>query len=159
MNKLFAAAALSAALLAGPVSAQTYLGAGAGAARTDTNETSWKLYGGYQFNPAWGFELGYTDLGRYRGSDISSWSAAGTGTMALADRWSLFGKLGASSNRPRFSGASDHTGLLAGVGVGYRMTKNIGLRLEYEDFGKLSDDSNGNNTRGSNLGLSAKYAF
>jgi OOP family OmpA-OmpF porin len=159
MKKLLVAAAFFAVFSAGTASAQMYLGAGAGAAKTDTHETSWKLYGGYQFNPVWGLELGYTDLGRYRGSDIHSLSAAGTGTMPLADRWSLFGKLGASSNRPRFTGASDHTGLLAGVGVGYNMSKNIGLRLEYEDFGKLSDDSSGSNTRGTNLGLSAKYAF
>lgn len=46
---------------------------------------------------------------------------------------------------------------LIGVGVNYSMTKNIGLRLEYEDFGKLSDA--GSNNKGRNLGLSLKYGF
>ena len=45
------------------------------------------------------------------------------------------------------------------MGVGYSMTKNLGLRLEYEDFGKLSNVSSGNNSRGTNLGLGLKYAF
>jgi OOP family OmpA-OmpF porin len=159
MKKLLMAAAFSAALLAGPASAQMYLGAGVGAAKTDTHENSWKLYGGYQFNPTWGLELGYNDLGRYRGSNIESWSLAGTGTLPLGERWSLLGKLGAAANHPRFSGASNHTDLLVGVGVGYSLTKNLGLRLEYEDFGKLSNAGTGNNSRGSNLGLSVKYAF
>ena len=159
MKRRLLAAAFSAALVAGPASAQMYLGAAVGASKTDTNENSWKLYGGFQFNPIWGLELGYTDLGRYRGSDIESWSMAGTGALPLSDRWSLLGKLGAASNRPSFAGASNHTGLLVGVGVGYSMAKNLGLRLEYEDFGKLSNVGTGNNSRGSNLGLGLKYAF
>ena len=159
MKKLLLAAAFSAALVAGPASAQMYLGAGVGASKTDTNENSWKLYGGFQFNPTWGLELGYTDLGRYRGSDIESWSLAGTGTLPLGARWSLLGQLGAAANRPNFAGASNHTGLLVGVGVGYSMTKSLGLRVEYEDFGKLSNVSTGTNSRASNLGLGLKYAF
>ena len=159
MKKLLMGAAIAAALVAGSASAQTYLGAGVGASRTDSSETSWKLFGGFQFNPTWGLELAYTDLGRYRGSDIESWSLAGTGTLPLGERWSLLGKLGATSNRASFAGASNHTDLLAGVGVGYSMTKNLGLRLEYEDFGKLSNVSSGNNSRGTNLGLGLKYAF
>lgn len=159
MKKRLIVAALSAAVVAGPASAEAYLGAGVGAARTNTNETSWKLYGGFQLNPTFGLEAGYTDLGRYRGANIESWSLAGTGTLPLGTGWSLLGKLGATSNRAHFNGASNHTDLLLGVGVAYSVTKNIGVRLEYEDFGKLSDANTGNNARGNNLGLSMKYAF
>jgi len=158
MNKLLMAAAISAALMAGPASAELYMGAGAGQVKTDSTKTSWKLYGGLQFNPTWGMELAYTDLGSYRGSNVESWSLAGTATMPLNERWSVLGKLGAAANRPHFAGASNHTDLLAGVGVGYTMTKNVGLRLEYEEFGKLSNSA-GSNTKGKNLGLSVKYSF
>jgi OOP family OmpA-OmpF porin len=159
MKKLLIAAALSTTFLAGPAAAQMYLGAGVGASKTDAHETSGKLYGGMQFNPAFGLELGYTDLGNYHGSRVDSWSLAGTGTLPLGERWSLLGKLGAAWNRPHFNGASNHTDLLAGVGIGYSMTKNLGLRLEYEDFGKLSNINTGNNSKGRNIGLSLKYAF
>lgn len=159
MKKLLMTAVLSVAFIAGSASAEMYLGAGVGASKTDNNDDSWKLYTGIQFTPTWGLELGYTDLGSYRGSDVESWTLAGTGTMSLDERWSLLGKLGAASNRPNFSGASNHTDWLVGVGVGYSMSKNLGFRLEYEDFGKLSDVSTGNNSRGRNLGLSLKYAF
>lgn len=159
MKKLLMAAALSAAFIAGPASAEAYLGAGVGAARTDSNETSWKVYGGVQINPTFGLELGYNDLRRYRGSNIESWSLAGTGTLPLNADWSLLGKLGATSNHAHFSDAGRRTDLLLGVGVGYRISKNLGVRLEYEDFGKLSDANTGNNARGNNLGLSVKYMF
>ena len=159
MKKLLMVAALSTAFIAGSASAAIYVGAGVGASKTDSHETSWQLYGGVQVNPFVGVELGYTDLGSYRGSRIESRSLAITGTLPLDDRWSLLGKLGATSNRSYFSGASNHTDLLAGVGVGYSMTKNVGVRLEYEDFGKLSKNSTGNNARGRNLGLTVKYGF
>lgn len=159
MKKLFTAAVVAAALVAGQASAQMYLGAGAGSSKTGNREDSWKLYGGYQFNPTWGVELGYTDLGQYRGADVESWTLAGTGTMPLNERWSLLGKLGAASNRPQFAGAGDRTALLVGVGIGYGLSKNIGLRLEYEDFGKLSKNGLGSDTKGNNTSLSMKYLF
>lgn len=157
MKKILIASMISAAFAAFPASAQLYLGAGAGEAKTDSHETSWKLYGGYQITPTWGIELGYNDLGKYRGADIESWSLAGTGTIPLNERWSLLGKLGATDNRPDAPGTGNHTAVLLGVGVGYSLSKNVGLRLEYEDFGKLSDA--GGSSRGRNVGLSLKYGF
>jgi OOP family OmpA-OmpF porin len=160
MKKQILAAAIFAACTAAPAMAQMYVGAGAGASKTDSHETSWKLYGGFQFSPNWGIELGYTDLGRYLGARADAWSLAGTGTMPLSPNWSLLGKLGVTSNHARFAGAGEHrTGLLAGIGVGYSLTKNVGVRLEYEDFGKLSKNGIGNNSHGNNIGLSVKYSF
>ncbi len=158
MKKILMAAAVAATFIALPVAAQMYVGAGLGSAKNDSREDSWKLYAGYQFNPTWGIEAGYTDLGKYRGADVESWSLAGTGTMPLSERWSLIGKLGASANRPEFAGSSDHTDVLVGLGVGYSFTRNVGLRLEYEDLGKLSD-AGGGSSRGKNLTLSMKYGF
>jgi OOP family OmpA-OmpF porin len=155
MKKILMALAVSAAFAASPASAQLYLGGGVGEAKTDTRETSWKIYGGYQFTPTWGLELGYNDLGKYRGADIESYSVAGTGTIPLNERWSLIGKLGATENRPDAGG--NHTDVLLGVGVGYSLSKNVGVRLEYEDFGKLSDA--GGSSKGKNVGLSLKYTF
>lgn len=159
MKKLFLAAAVSTALMATPALAQGYLGVGIGEANTNTNENSWKLFGGYQFTPMWGVELGYTDLGSYRGSDIESWYLAATGTLPLSDRWSLIGKLGGASNRSKFQNASNHSDLLAGVGVAYAINKNLDVRLEYEDHGKLSEGIAGGDSSGNNLSLSLKFGF
>jgi len=159
MKKILMAAAVAAALVAGQASAQMYLGAGAGSSKTDNREDSWKLYGGYQFNPTWGAELGYNDLGQYRGADVESWTLAGTGTMPLNERWSLLGKLGVAMNRPQSAGLSDRTDLLMGLGVGYTLSRNVGLRLEYEDFGKMAKNGIGSDSRGNNVSLSLKYMF
>jgi len=159
MKKLLMAGAVAGAILAGPAGAQMYVGLGAGASRTDTNETSYKLYGGYQFTPNWGAELAYNDLGRYRNANIESWTLAGTGTIPLGMQWSVFGKLGVAANRSRFAGTTNYRDVLVGVGVNYILSKNVGLRLEYEDFGKLSNQGAGGNSRGNNLGLSVNYRF
>ncbi len=159
MKKYFSAALFPLALLAAPVLAQPYVGAGVGAAKTDSNETSWKLFGGYQLSPTWGVELGYTNLGRFRGADVEAWSLAGTGTVRLNESWALIGKLGAASNHARFTGGGTRTELLVGVGMSYNFTRNTALRLEYEDFGKLSNANGGSNAHGRNLGLSVVYGF
>lgn len=158
MKKLLIATAVAAALAAGQASAQLYVGAGVGSSKTDNREDSFKGYIGYQFDRTWGLEFGYNDLGQYRGSDVESWTLAGTGTMHLNERWSLLGKLGAAANRPQFAGSDDRTELLMGVGLGYSFNKNIGLRLEYEDFGKLSKNG-GSSSKGNNTSLSVKYTF
>ena len=123
MKKLIIAAAIAGAFLAGPAAAQMYVGAGAGSARTDTNDTAWKVYGGYQFSPTWGLELGYTDLGRNRGADAEAWSLAATATLPINERWSLLAKLGASENHVRFHDVGKRADLLMGVGVGYAINR------------------------------------
>jgi OOP family OmpA-OmpF porin len=158
MKKLLIAAAFSAAFMAGPAFAQAYLGAGGGRAHTDTSENSWKGYAGFQFNPTWGLEAGYSHLGAYHGSNVSSWSLAGTGTIPLGDRWSLLGKAGASLNKPHATGASSHTGLLLGGGAEYAFTKHVAMRLEYEYLGKLSVNTP-SDSKGTNTTLSAKFTF
>jgi opacity protein-like surface antigen len=159
LKKIIMATAVCTILLAGPAIADSYIGGGIGESKTDHSQSSWKLYGGVQFNPTWGIELGYNDLGRDRTAGIKSWTFAGTGTAPLNDTWSLIGKLGVASNRSRSANSSNHTDTLVGVGIGYAVSKTVGVRLEYEDFGRLPTDELGNQSRGSNLALSAKYSF
>jgi OOP family OmpA-OmpF porin len=152
-------AAVSAALLAGPVAAQVYVGAGAGVARTQSDHDSWKGYVGYQFNPNWGVELGYTSLGENQGSKAEARTLAVVGTLPLNDRWSVLGKLGQSWNHADTGDVTSRTDLLVGAGIGYSLTQNLGLRLEYEEYGKLSKGSTINDTNSSNWSLGLKYAF
>lgn len=158
MKKLLTAVAFLAALFAGPASAQFYLGAGAGASDTDSNESSWKTFIGYQFTPRWGVEVGYTDLGDYRGGSVDSSFVAGSFTHAFGERWSILAKLGQTWNSPHAAGVNKNSDFYAAVGVGYNFNKHLGLRLEYEDYGELSD-SPGPIGSGSNLALSVKYGF
>lgn len=77
-------AALAAAVVAAPASAQAYLGFGVGGAKTssmsatsatiagvpftvsgeDENRLSWKVLAGYQITPVWGVEVQFAQLGK-----------------------------------------------------------------------------------------------
>ena len=200
MNKLLIAVAIAGACAAAPASAQWYIGGGVGAAQAklgsfspaagatangnSSRDTSWKIYGGYQFTPNWGLEAQYTDLGKYdytvtagavsaSGSyKAQQWSIAGTGTLPLSNNFYLMAKLGISSNHVSGSNAcgaivgctsvsgGNKTDLLAGLGVGYNFNKNWGIRFEYENFGKMANVQNsGGSIKGDNWALTAKYSF
>lgn len=153
-----------------------------------TRDTSYKLYGGYQFTPNWGLELGYNNLGNKYSSKIEflglsasipakvdNWYLAGTGTLPLGSGFSLLGKLGIVRNNTVggdiclagtcvSAGSSHRTQPLIGVGGAYDFTKNMAVRLEYEDYGKITgDDVWGTGGSGaikaSSWNLSLKYAF
>ena len=149
----------------------------------NTSKGSTKIYGGYQFTPNWGVEAQYSDLGSRNlalngsggvlpiGSFKSSqYSLAGTGTFPLNESFSLLGKLGFSTNSSTVSlnalgisasASQNRTDLILGVGVSYKITPKLAVRLEYEDFGKFSDSliSNRGSTRMSNTSINLQYAF
>jgi len=162
MKRILSASVLSAAFTAAPASAQVshvYLGAGVGIANTDSSEFSWKILGGYQHDRNWGIEAAYTDLGNYRGSSADALSLALTATLPLDRRWALIAKAGVASNRTRVAGASDHGDALVGIGVAYSVNRRVGLRLEYEQYGRVAGPGSGFNDRADNLALIGKLSF
>ncbi|MFY9259937.1 MAG: outer membrane beta-barrel protein [Gallionella sp.] len=159
MKKILMAMAIGAAFVATSVSADPYIGAGLGAARTDTSNTASKIFVGYQTSEQLGFQVAYNDFGGYRGGTASAWSIAMVGTMPVNPDWDVSAKLGASENRTTAAGAGSHSDIMWGVGGGYNFNRNVALRLEYENFGKLPTDVLGNRWKVSNWGLNLKYSF
>ena len=118
-------------------------------------------------------EFGYSDLGRNGpdgtpatyaeqrlGYRSSAWTLAGTGVLPLGDAFSLQGRVGLSLASPEAStdAAGSGTGIqngfsstlpryrpmvLWGVGGQYDLSDRVGLRLDYNSFGRLNDDPNG----------------
>ncbi|HEY4375439.1 MAG TPA: outer membrane beta-barrel protein [Burkholderiales bacterium] len=181
MKKILMAAAIVGAFVATPASAQWYLGGGVGAGHAklgnngtiqgnDSYDTSAKVFGGYNFTPNWGIEGQYAYLGKYDYSfpggsgsyKPESWGLAATGTLPLPHNFYLMAKLGAAFNRLRDNniGSGNKTDLLVGAGAGYNFTPNWGLRLEYENFGKMAKNINGGgDVKGENWAVSVKYTF
>jgi OOP family OmpA-OmpF porin len=155
---------------------------------TNNSKTSYKLFGGYQFTPNWGAEIAYVQLGSSHGVNATiagvpatgsyklySLNFAGTGTLPLEGGFSLLGKLGVSANRSSAGnicaagvcaamGSSSKTNLLWGIGAQYAFTKQWALRLEYEDFGKMSNNDvwgtgNSGALKATDWTLSLKYSF
>lgn len=118
---------------------------------------SGKLFAGYQFNRTIGAELGFVQFGKATfsggGMDVStrpsSLYAAVTGTMPLKHDLVLYGQLGVARSHTKLaisqggwtdSVSANHTGPMAGFGVGYVLDADVLLFGEYEQFGKVLNE-------------------
>jgi OOP family OmpA-OmpF porin len=135
----------------------------------DEDSFGWKAFAGWRFNPYLAVEGGYVGLGRanlqytipgFAGSaDVkvtdSAWTLAAVGSYPFGQGFSVLGKLGAAFHYTKTdlnvsvpgaaAGAtvSDRrTGFLWGVGAGYDFNPNLGVRVEYENFGTAGESEN-----------------
>jgi OmpA-OmpF porin, OOP family len=160
MKKQLIAMAVAAASLFGAQAAmaQGYVGVSGGASfydvdcagttSCDKNDTSLKLFGGYNINPNFAIEGGYTSLGKAKASigplraelKATGFEVAGVGKFPAAQNLELFVKLGVSvmtgeaviTGPVGGSAEEDSAELLAGIGLSYALNKQVALRAEYE---------------------------
>lgn len=115
----------------------------------DIDDTSYSIYGGYRFNPFFGVEAAYTDIGKveydwgatHHEFDIDTFSAAAIAHLPLAKNFELFGKLGAHRWAVDASGSgSEHdVDLFYGAGVTYR-AGDYSFRAGYDQY-DMSEDT------------------
>lgn len=146
-----------------------YLGAGIRpvAPALEDTDIGYRHFGGYRFTRNWGVEVGYSDLGRGLegiepgflanqkfGTQASAWTLSGTGVLPLGNSFSVQGRLGLSVATANVTQTGLGTGIgsafpryrptvLWGVGGQYDVTGSVGLRVDYNNFGRLSEDPNG----------------
>ena len=133
-------------------------------AGSDNNAQAVKLFGGYHFNEHFGAEAGYAALGSFSKSVLvggtsvtqhgraSSTFAAATGRLPLGESFALHGRLGLSSGKVSGTNvlpASDNlmgskNSVLVGLGAEYRPRLNIALTINYDSYGKLSNNVKAN---------------
>ncbi len=116
----------------------------------DDTDSAWKVFGGYQFHPNAGVELGYINFGTFKGSGTGlsdNWKANGihvsvVGTLPLGNEFSLLGRAGLtrwsvddkfSVGTASFSAKENRIDPSFGFGVQYAFTKQLVGRLEYEE--------------------------
>ena len=135
--------------LGGNVGGSNYRGDAIGGLATDRSGTGYKLYGGYSFNPYFGLETGYADLGHFSG-DAGRLRARGlfldaVGSYPLGYNFSVLGRVGVFTGRLRQqlndsapSGPSYDSGsgtsYKLGAGLQYDLGKSIALRGEWERY-------------------------
>ena len=150
----------------GTVAAQGYLGAGAGITTVDLcddfsgpgvscddKDTGMKIFGGFKFNPNFGVEASWVDLGEVSVSDpggsasveVDGFGVAAVGMIPINPQFGIFGKLGAymwdASGGGLASGSSDDgTDIMVGAGVNWNFTSRFGVRAEWERFDIDGDD-------------------
>src|SRR2546428_2401700 len=113
-----------------------------GVANCDSKDTAFRILGGYQINRNFAAELGYHDLGKAKvgTSDIkaNAWELVGVGSYPIANQFSIYGKLGFFRGEAKAGGTKEtNTDLTYGAGVQYDFARNLGVRGEWQRYGKL----------------------
>lgn len=165
---------IAALLLAIPASAQNlggvYLGGGLGQSDAkdgcdgisgpgvscDSEDTAWRLFGGYQLNTNLALELGYTDLGEVSATgpggsasaEATALEVSALGMFPIAEGFSLYGKAGVyrgevDASGPGGSASEDNTDFTLGAGVQFDMTRNIALRGEWQRYMDMGGEETG----------------
>jgi len=132
--------------------------------RLDDDDTAWKAFVGWRFNPYIGLELSYIDFGNPNGhasasgssgdysADLSGFAPYVIGTFPLGPV-ELFGKVGYyfydlklsadidDATNPQFRSKTSDEDLVYGGGVGITFFEHLHARLEYEkiDSDRIDD--------------------
>ena len=147
-----------------------YIGAGAGQSKfrdacggfsgCEDKDTSWRVFGGYQLNRNFSAEVGYTDFGSISASspgasarnDAHAWELVGVGSIPIAGGFSAYGKLGAYYAKMEGTGtvgavsssvSETNNGLTYGVGAQYDLSKNLGVRAEWQRYNDVGGNGTG----------------
>jgi OOP family OmpA-OmpF porin len=159
--------ALAALLLASaPAFGQPYLGAGLGVSDTkefcgrtsvdcDKTGTAWRVFAGYQMNPHFAVEAGYSDFGKLSSRDVltsatTDFESRAGDVLAVigwpVGRASLFGKIGAyyGGAKATETTAAGSTltkevngGLTYGLGLRFDVWRNLGIRGDWQRYPKV----------------------
>lgn len=122
----------------------------------DDDGTTWRAFGGYQFNSNFGFELGYADLGEATQEPVGGGSTTFeakvyemtlVGTVPLGEQFSVYGKWGFfhwDADRTIVgvgAGTASTSGkdITYGFGVKYNFTRSLALRMEWQRYKDIGD--------------------
>ena len=127
----------------------------------DDSDTGYRFFGGYQFNRNLAAEIGYAELGKATSSGVvlgvpvsgnwkaRVWDVVAVGIMPLNEQFSLLGKLGVALWRldasliPAATSSPTGTDLTWGIGGQYDFTKKVGMRVEWQKYKDIGDDTTG----------------
>jgi OOP family OmpA-OmpF porin len=170
MKKLIVAMIAAAAAMSAAQAQNAYVGAAVSTSDTsfrgapnasgdDGYKAYGKIYGGYEINPMWAVEAGYT--GRVE-ADGSRTYVAAKATMPVNEQVSLYGKLGVGYTKTdvnytaaRTSFDQSDTEAYGALGAKYKINEQVALTLEYERYGKKKDFG----ARADAIALGAQYSF
>ena len=126
---------------------------GSGLTSCDDTDSGFKLFGGYKFNPNFGAEVAFVDLGEIKATgpggtarlESDGLQLAAVGRFPINPQFDVFGKLGLfmwdiSASGPGGSLSDDGTDIMIGAGVSWHFTRQLSLRGEWERFDIDGDD-------------------
>jgi len=128
----------------------------------NNDDTAFRVFGGYQFKPSFGMELGFHVLGNIAAqgggpaavkqtADIRAVDFLYVGSWPMSNRLALitklgfyFGKLQVDANPAGISRGWESRStndITYGLGVGYELTDHADFRLEWQHFGHFGTGS------------------
>jgi OOP family OmpA-OmpF porin len=117
----------------------------------DDTDSALSIFGGYQFNRNFGFEIAYTDLGKATVSgpggtatvDTSGLEFSAVGTIPISEQFSFYGKLGFfmwdADLRGTLGGvpvaaSDDGTDLTIAIGARFSFTRSLAAQLQWQRY-------------------------
>ena len=165
------APSLSAAYVGGSLG-QSALDLDCEGASCDKKDSAWRVFGGYQFHRHFAAELGYANLGEAKidfgpgdqfNAEARAWDISAVGILPVGPV-SLLGRVGLyranTELRDSATGESadeSNSGLLLGLGVQYDVTKNLGVRAEWQQYADVGHGDTEFDVRVLNLGVVWKF--
>ena len=115
--------------------------------RFDADSTTFRLYGGYQFNDYFALEAGYLNLGSFDeqvqqdgnivpvSADADGFTFAAQASIPLGEKFDLHGTVGSSfwDGSNEIAGVGDNvsdSNIYFGAGLGFSLTNNVSLRAD-----------------------------
>jgi OOP family OmpA-OmpF porin len=148
--------------IGGSIGSSRYKGDDVGGLRTDRSDTGGKIYGGWEFTPNFGLELGYAQLGTFGSAagdaEIDGAFVDAVGKWPLGNDFSVLGRLGVFNGKYEDPlGSERGTNLKVGAGVQYDFSPNVALRGEWERY---RFDTNGDSRANTDLySVGLNYTF
>ena len=99
------------------------------------NDTAFKLLAGYRLNRSFAAEGGYAWLFDKDGAEATAFELVAVGSLPIANRFSIFGKLGFANayiEAPPID--EEKVQLTYGVGLQYDVSGNLGLRAQWQRY-------------------------
>jgi len=128
---------------------------GIGVSCEDT-DTALRLLGGYQFSKHFALELGYSQFGEasissgglFAKVESTAWEVVAVGMLPVADRFSIYGKIGMYRADSDFSTnivlpgipqalSESNNDLTFGFGLQFDISGSLGVRAEYQRYQDL----------------------
>ena len=117
----------------------------------DTDDSGWKVFGGFDFARFLGVEASYRDLGTFDqtlgtnsiSADLKVYDVEARGILPVGKALELFAKLGygnimadieTSDGITTVSGSDDNWEILYGVGVAIKLGEGFAVRAEWEEW-------------------------
>ena len=155
------------------------------ARRNDTKDVTYHLGIGYRYNANWAVEVAAADLGDYSMHLVDSFGTTLTGRYKIqgvktavlgiypfTQRFSMYGKLGVATTNAEFEGTLSAGGtqtvftgeerrnsLFAGFGAQYDITRSIGVRAEFENWGEVGSETDTGRAKMSSWNLLGVFTF